>query len=77
MAYTNEQLNIMKERYSKYILDNMDIDTLVCFAYQSLIDGMESREFEELREEVLELYEDDVWVDIIAGLVEEPTVIDI
>jgi len=44
----------------------MDIDTLVCFAYQSLMDGMKSREFKELREEVLELYEDQVWVYILS-----------
>ena len=59
-----EQLNRLKENYANLIVDGMDMDTLVQFALDSLMNDMEKWDEVDVKEEVLYLYDDEVWKDL-------------
>ena len=59
-----EQLNTLKENYANLIVDGMDMDTLVQFALDSLMNDMEKWDEVDVKEEVLYLYDDEVWKDL-------------
>ena len=59
-----EQLNTLKENYANLIVDGMDMDTLVQFAFDSIMHNMEMWDEVDLKEEVLYLYDDETWKDL-------------
>ena len=59
-----EQLNTIKENYTNMILDGMDMDTLVQFAFDSIMRNMEMWDEVDLKEEILDLYDDEMWKDL-------------
>ena len=59
-----EQLNRLKENYANLIVDGMDMDTLVQFALDSIMNDMEKWDEEDLKDEVLYLYDDETWKDL-------------
>jgi|TARA_Y100000033_G_C2691785_1_gene84090 hypothetical protein len=59
-----EQLNRLKENYANLIVDGMDMDTLVQFALDSLMNDMEKWDEVDVKEEVLYLYDDETWKDL-------------
>jgi len=59
-----EQLNKLKENYANLIVDGMDMDTLVQFALDSLMNDMEKWDEVDVKEEVLYLYDDETWKDL-------------
>ena len=59
-----EQLNTIKENYTNMILDGMDMDTLVQFAFDSIMDSIKDWDEVDLKEEVLDLYDDEIWKDL-------------
>ena len=59
-----EQLNTLKENYANLIVDGMDMDCLVQFALDSIMHNMELWDEVDLKEEVLDLYDDEVWKDL-------------
>tara|TARA_A100001201_G_scaffold310_2_gene768 strand:+ start:183 stop:419 length:237 start_codon:yes stop_codon:yes gene_type:complete len=59
-----EQLNTLKENYANLIVDGMDMDTLVQFALDSLMNDMEKWDEVDVKEEVLYLYDDETWKDL-------------
>ena len=59
-----EQLNRLKENYANLIVDGMDMDTLIQFALDSLMNDMEKWDEVDVKEEVLYLYDDEVWKDL-------------
>jgi len=59
-----EQLNTLKENYANLIVDGMDMDTLIQFALDSLMNDMEKWDEVDVKEEVLYLYDDEVWKDL-------------
>ena len=59
-----EQLNTIKENYTNMIVDGMDTDTLVQFAFDSIMDSIKDWDEVDLKEEVLDLYDDEMWKDL-------------
>ena len=59
-----EQLNTLKENYANLIVDGMDMDCLVQFALDSIMNDMEKWDEVDVKEEVLYLYDDEVWKDL-------------
>ena len=59
-----EQLNTLKENYANLIVDGMDMDCLVQFAFDSIMNDMEKWDEVDVKEEVLYLYDDEVWKDL-------------
>ena len=59
-----EQLNTLKENYANLIVDGMDMDCLVQFALDSIMNDMEKWDEVDVKEEVLYLYDDETWKDL-------------
>ena len=59
-----EQLNTLKENYANLIVDGMDIDTLVQFALDSIMNDMEKWDEVDVKDEVLYLYDEETWKDL-------------
>ena len=55
-----EQLNELKSSYCEMIIDGMDMDTLCQLAYDLLMDAYKDSTEEELREEILDLYDEEM-----------------
>ena len=65
---TNEdQLEQLKENYANLIIDGMDMDCLVQFAVDSIMNNMEMWDEQDLKEEVLDLYGEEIWTDLTEG----------
>lgn len=62
-----EQLDQLKENYANHIVDGMDMDTLVTFAIESIIHNMEMWDEQDIKEEVLDLYDEETWTDLTEG----------
>ena len=58
------KLEEMKDNYANLIIDGMDMDCLIQFAYDSIMQSMEMWDEEDLKEEVNELYDEEVWNDL-------------
>jgi len=59
-----EQLNTLKENYANLIVDGMDMDCLVQFAFDSIMHNMEMWDEVDVKEEVLDLYDEETWEDL-------------
>jgi len=63
----NEQLDKLKENYANLIVDGMDMNDLWTFAVEGIIHNMEKWDEQDLKEEVLDLYDEEVWQDLCEG----------
>ena len=50
----------LKENYTNMIIDGMDMDSLVQFAFDSIMDNMKDYTEEDIKEEVIDLYDEEV-----------------
>ena len=66
-SMTPDELDQAKENYANLIVDGMDMDTLVTFAIDSIMHNMELWDEIDLKEEVLDLYDEEVWQDLTEG----------
>lgn len=64
---TPDQLDKVKENYANLIIDGMDMDCLVQFAFDSIMNNMEMWDEQDLKEEVLDLYDEEIWTDLTEG----------
>lgn len=53
---TNNQLEQLKEDYTHMIIDGMDMDTLITFAFDSIMENIETWTEDEVKGEILDLY---------------------
>ena len=60
MTLSNEQLATLIDNYANYVIDGMDMDTLVQFAYESLVAEYNKYSESELLSEIEELYDEEV-----------------
>jgi len=56
----NEQLTKLKENYAEMIIDGMDMDDLMQMCYDMLMDAYQDCSEEEIKEEILDLYDEEV-----------------
>jgi hypothetical protein len=59
MTLTKEQLSELIDNYADFIVDSMDMDTLVQFAYESLVAEYNKYSEAELLSEIEELYDEE------------------
>ena len=64
---TKEQLEQFKSNYCEMIVDSMDMDCLLQMCHDLLMDSYKDCTEEELKEEILDLYDDSVLSGIIGG----------
>ena len=59
-----DQLDQVKENYANLIVDGMDMNTLCTFAIDTIMHNMESWDEQDLKEEVVDLYGEEIWQDL-------------
>jgi hypothetical protein len=65
MTMTTEQLQKFKFNYCEKIIDDMDMDTLMQLAHDLLMDSYQSCTEEEIKEEILDLYDEETLNDMM------------
>ena len=65
MTMNAEQLNNLKSNYCEMIIDGMDMDCLIQMCYDLLMDSYKDSTEEELKEEILDLYDDEMLADLM------------
>ena len=63
-----EQLAQFKFNYCEKILDDMDMDTLMQLAHDLLMDSYQSCSEEEIKEGILDLYDDEVLQEMVESV---------
>ena len=64
-APTDFDLFHLKENYVNHIIDGMDMDCLVQMAHDLLMDEYEKLTWDEVTEEIVDLYDEDTLIDLI------------
>ena len=64
---TNEQLSRLKSNYVETIIDGMDMKTMEALDYDMLIESFELYTEDEMKEEILSQYDEDMFNDILGG----------
>ena len=64
---TNEQLSRLKSNYVETIMDSMDLKTMEALCYDYLMEGYELYTEDEMKEEILNQYDEDMLNDILGG----------
>ena len=65
MTKLNEsQLFQLKENYVNMIIDGMDMDSLVQFAFDNIIENLKDWDEEDIKEEILACYDEETWEDL-------------
>ena len=67
MTMNKEQLDQFKLNYAEMIVDQMDMGDLITLAVESIEQNLKDYTEEELKEEILDLYDDSVLSSIIGG----------
>jgi hypothetical protein len=67
MTMTKEQLDQFKFNYAEMIVDQMDMGDLITLAVESIEQNLKDYTEQELKEEILDLYDEDVLNGIIGG----------
>ena len=60
-----EQLEKFKDNYANMILDGMDMDSLVQLAYDYIIEGLENWTEEDINDEILINYDEEMLSDLL------------
>ena len=63
---TEEQLDKLKDDYAYHIVDGMDMKTLITFAVESIAQNMETWNEQEVKSEILDLYDQETLDDLLA-----------
>ena len=68
MTLSNEQLSALIDNYANHVIDGMDMDTLVQFAYDSLVAEFNKYTEAELIAEIEELYDEELVNDLLESV---------
>ena len=68
MTMTTEQLDQLKSNYCEKIIDDMDMDTLMTLAHDLLMDSYQSCSEQEIKDEILDLYDDEVLQEMVESV---------
>ena len=63
----SEQLARLKSNYVETIIDGMDYKTMEALVYDMLIESYELYTADEMKEEILSQYDEDMFNDILGG----------
>jgi predicted Zn-dependent protease with MMP-like domain len=68
MTLSDAQLAELIDNYANHVIDGMDMDTLVQFAYDSLVAEFNKYSESELLSEIEELYDEDTLNDLLESV---------
>jgi len=68
MTLSDAQLAELIDNYAEFIIDGMDMDTLVTFAFDSLVAEFNKYSESELLSEIEELYDEDTLNDLLESV---------
>lgn len=60
----NEQLSILKDNYAELIVDGLDHKDMYRIVFDYLRSEIESANEEELKEEICDMYGEDIWKEL-------------
>lgn len=69
MTLTEQQFDQLKESYAYMIVDDMDMKTLVQLAIDSIVENLKSYDQDELRDEIVELYDEEVLTNLMEEVI--------
>jgi hypothetical protein len=61
ITMNKEQLDQLKKSYAEMIVDGMDMDMLIEMAEDSIVEQVKNYDYEDLKEEISDMYGEDVW----------------
>ena len=64
MMITTERLDQLKDDYAWMIVDDMDLKTLCHIAAQAIADNIKDYDYNDLREEIIDCYGEEIWTDM-------------
>ena len=56
-----EQLDQIKRSYAEMIVEGMDMKLLIEFAEDSIVENIKNYEMEDIKEEIVDCYGEDIW----------------
>ena len=59
------ELDQLKRSYAQMIVEGMDMDMLIDMAEDSIVEQVKNYEYEDLKEEISDMYGEDVWSSLI------------
>ncbi len=62
----DEQLDKLKDDYAYHIVDGMDMDSLITFAVETIAQNMETWTEEEVKGEIIDLYDEETLNDLLS-----------
>ena len=62
---SQEKLDQLKRSYAQMIVEGMDMDMLIEMAEDSIVEQVKNYEYEDLKEEISDMYGEDVWSSLI------------
>ena len=62
----NKELDNIKQSYAQMIVEGMDMQSLIETAEEAIVNSIKDYEFEDLKEEVSDMYGKEVWDDLTA-----------
>lgn len=68
MTLSNDQLQQLKYNYCEQIIDSMDVKDLMMMCHDLLMDQYQECDENAMREEVEELYSEDMWEELTEGV---------
>ena len=67
MNMTDTQLATLKSNWVEVLMDNMDLKTMEALCYDYLMEGYQLYTEDEMKEEILNQYDEDMLNDILGG----------
>jgi len=65
MTLNQEQLDKLKSHYVEMIIDGMDHKTIFQFAYDTIMHDIEKWDEQDVKEEILDCYDDEMWQNLV------------
>ena len=56
-----KQIEGLRQRYAEMIVEGMDMDSLITFAVDSIVDNLKDYDMEDIKEEIIDCYDVQTW----------------
>jgi hypothetical protein len=59
-----EQIEGLKQRYAEMIVEGMDMNTLITFAVDGIVENLKGYKIDDIKEEIIDCYGVETWFDL-------------
>jgi len=56
-----KQIEGLRQRYAEMIVEGMDMDNLITFAVDSIVENLKGYEIDDIKEEIIDIYGAETW----------------